>query len=201
MTTHPESEKTWRVFVLADTHNRLPEQVREMAKGADEIWHLGDVCAEPILDELRTTGVPVVVVRGNCDSNFEWPLVIDIVRGGLKFRLQHIPPDHIPDDIAGPGSGRQLLPMVDAEGLDTAKRSSWATQPVGTTGCRSGAKRFDVLLHGHTHVPRNERRGGVLFLNPGCVTRPNRGAPPGVAWLEIADNKISWVPVELPRRY
>ena len=38
-------------------------------------------------------------------------------------------------------------------------------------------KGVDVLLHAHTHVPRNERRGGVLFLNPGCVTRPNRGAP------------------------
>jgi predicted phosphodiesterase len=36
----------WRIFVLADTHNRLPENVKKMAKDADEIWHLGDVCAE-----------------------------------------------------------------------------------------------------------------------------------------------------------
>jgi len=51
----------------------------------------------------------------------------------------------------------------------------------------------DVLLHGHTHVPRNERRGDVLFLNPGCVTRPNRGAPASVAYLEITpDRKIGW---------
>ena len=74
MVTNAESEKTRRVFVLADTHNRLPESVREMAKGADEIWHLGDVCAETILDELRAIGPAVIVVRGNCDSNFEWPL-------------------------------------------------------------------------------------------------------------------------------
>jgi predicted phosphodiesterase len=44
MATDPKSEKTRRVFVLADTHNRLPESVREMAKDADEIWHLGDDC-------------------------------------------------------------------------------------------------------------------------------------------------------------
>ncbi|HET9418496.1 MAG TPA: metallophosphoesterase family protein, partial [Chthoniobacterales bacterium] len=50
----------------------------------------------------------------------------------------------------------------------------------------------DVLLHGHTHVPRNEKRGGVLFLNPGCVTRPNRGAAPSVAWLQIGHGKINW---------
>ena len=154
MVTQPNSEKARRVFVLADTHNRLPDSVREMAKDADEIWHLGDVCAETILDELRAIGVPVVLVRGNCDSNFEWPLVIDIVRGGLKFRLQHIAPDHPPDDV-------------------------------------------DVLLHGHTHVPRNEMRDRVLFLNPGCVTRPNRGSPPSIAWLEIVGGKINWKLVPL----
>jgi putative phosphoesterase len=55
----------------------------------------------------------------------------------------------------------------------------------------------DVVLHGHTHVPRNEKRRGVLFLNPGCVTRPNRGSPRSVAWLEIVDGKINWKLVEI----
>jgi hypothetical protein len=144
-----KSEKFWRIFVLADTHNRLPDSVKDMAKDGDEIWHLGDVCAEAILDELRGIGPRVTLVRGNCDSNFEWPFVVDLVRGSLKFRLQHVSPDQPPDDV-------------------------------------------DVLLHGHTHVPRNERRGRVLFLNPGCVTRPNRGAPPSVAWLEILGRRIDW---------
>lgn len=44
---------------------------------------------------------------------------------------------------------------------------------------------FDIVLHGHTHVPRHERVGSALFLNPGCITRPNRGAPPSYAWLEL----------------
>jgi putative phosphoesterase len=154
MPNQEKSKEAWRIFVLADTHNRLPKKVTEIAKGADEIWHLGDVCAESILDELRAIRARVTVVRGNCDSNFEWPVVVDLVRGGLKFRLQHIPPHESPDDV-------------------------------------------DVLLHGHTHVPRNERRGRVLFLNPGCVTRPNRGSPPSVAWLEIVDEKINWKLVPL----
>jgi len=149
MVTRAKAKKIRRVFVLADTHNRLPESLPEMAQNADEIWHLGDVCADTILDQLRAIGPPVTIVRGNCDSNTEWPLVLDLVRNGLTFRLQHVPPDRPPDDV-------------------------------------------DVLLHGHTHVPRNERHGRVLFLNPGCVTRPNRGASPSVAWLEIADGKISW---------
>jgi hypothetical protein len=143
-----------KIFVLADTHNRLPERVKEIARGADEIWHLGDVCAESILDELRTIGPQVTVVRGNCDSNTDWPLVVDLVRGGLKLRLQHIPPDRSPKDA-------------------------------------------DVVLHGHTHVPRHEKHGSVLFLNPGCVTRANQGAPPSVAWLEIADGRLNWKLVPL----
>ncbi|PYI72247.1 MAG: metallophosphoesterase [Verrucomicrobia bacterium] len=147
-------EDVGRIFVLADTHNRLPQALSEMAKSADEIWHLGDVCAESILDEVRAIGPRVTVVRGNCDSNPNWPLVVDLVRGGLKLRLQHVPPDHSPDDV-------------------------------------------DVVLHGHTHVPRHERRGKVLFLNPGCVTRANQGAPPSVAWLEIEDGKLNWRLVQL----
>ena len=154
--TKKENKRALHIFVLADTHNRLPEAVSKLAQAADEIWHLGDVCSETILDELRAIGPRVIVVRGNCDSNSEWPLVIDLARGGLKLRLQHVPPDRPPEDV-------------------------------------------DVLLHGHTHVPRNERRRRVLFLNPGCVTRPNRGAPPSVAWLEIADGKIDWKLVQLPR--
>jgi putative phosphoesterase len=149
MTTPEQSKDSLRIFVLSDTHNRLPETVREMAKPADEIWHLGDVCTESILDELRAIGPRVSVVRGNCDSNSEWPLVLDLVRGEFKFRLQHIPPDRPPNDV-------------------------------------------DVVLHGHTHVPRNERRGRVLFLNPGCVTRANQGAPPSVGWLQIGNETMSW---------
>jgi len=147
-----------KVFVLADTHNKLPAKVLALARTSDEIWHLGDVCAEAIVDELRAIGLPVVVVRGNCDSNDEWPLVVDLVRAGVKFRLQHIPPEP------------RTLRREEA----------------------------DVVLHGHTHVPRNEKRDEILFLNPGCVTRPNRGAGPSVAWLEISESgDLDWKLVPL----
>jgi uncharacterized protein len=139
-----------RIFVLADTHNRLPPSIVKFAEGADEIWHLGDVCAESILDALRAVGPPLTLVRGNCDSNEEWPQVVDLLRNGVRFRLQHIPPATPPDDC-------------------------------------------DVLLHGHTHVPRDEIVGSIRLLNPGCVTRPNQGAPASVAFLEILPRRdLHW---------
>jgi putative phosphoesterase len=139
-----------RIFVVADTHNRLPENLASLGQRADEIWHLGDVCSPAILAKIESFGPPVSVVHGNCDDQPTWPMSLDLVRNGVRFHLVHIPPATAPRDA-------------------------------------------DVVLHGHTHVPRNEVRDRVRFLNPGCVTRPNRGAPPSVAILEIgADGAIDW---------
>jgi putative phosphoesterase len=139
-----------RIFVLADTHDKLPANIEAMAATADEIWHLGDVCDPGVLQTIETFGPPVTVVRGNCDGNFDWPITVDLKRNGIRFRLVHIPPGHPPENV-------------------------------------------EVVLHGHTHVPRNERLGGVLFLNPGCVTRPNRGAPRSIGILEIAaEGRMTW---------
>ncbi len=142
--------KALRVFVLADTHDHLPQNLEALADDVDEIWHLGDLCAPSLLVRLESIGPPVRLVRGNCDTNPDWPQLIDLKRNGVRFRLVHIPPARAPEDI-------------------------------------------DVLLHGHTHVPRDERQEGVLFLNPGCVTRPDKGAPPSIATLEITRaGKVLW---------
>jgi putative phosphoesterase len=147
--------KPVRILVIADTHGHLPPSLEALASGVDEIWHLGDVTAPSLLEAVRKVGPPVTIVRGNCDSNAEWPLIVDLERNGVRFRLIHIPPRSAPENI-------------------------------------------DLLLHGHTHVPRDETRDGVRFLNPGCVTRPNRGAPASVAHLEIsATGELRWNLVRL----
>ena len=59
----------------------------------------------------------------------------------------------------------------------------------------------DFLLHGHTHTPRDEMIGGTRVLNPGSIGKPNKGAPPSWAWLDISEGgPIRWTinPVELP---
>jgi len=139
------TQKPARIAVIADTHDKLPYALAEQISDADEIWHLGDVCGEWILDELRLRGQPLKVVRGNCDPGMDRPLTLDFSRAALRIHLVHIPPDVPPADV-------------------------------------------DLLLHGHTHVPRNEKIGSTVFLNPGCVTRPNRGAPRSYAWLTILPN-------------
>ena len=137
-----------RIAVLADTHNRYPPSLPERLRGADEIWHLGDVCAPEILVEFEQLGPPLRVVSGNCDAFAGWPLTLDLQREGVPFHLIHIPPARAPK-----GAG--------------------------------------VILHGHTHVPRDETDpAGVRWLNPGCITRPNRGAPASFAWLTVEHGKL-----------
>jgi putative phosphoesterase len=136
-----------RIAVLSDTHDRLPPSLPERLRGADEIWHLGDVCTPDTLVELEQLGPPLHVVMGNCDAH-PWPLALTLVRDNIRFYLTHIPPGRAP----------------------------------------RGAQ---VVLHGHTHVPRDETdAAGVRWLNPGCITRPNRGAPPSFAWLTLEDSRI-----------
>lgn len=47
----------------------------------------------------------------------------------------------------------------------------------------------DLLFHGHTHVPRNERVSSARFYNPGTIGKPNKGSPPSYAWLTLEKGK------------
>ena len=144
--------KSLRIFVIADTHNKLPQSLSMLGEGADAVWHLGDVTSPTLLFEIEQFGPPVTIVRGNCESNIECTTPVDLTRNAKKFRLVHIPPS-----------------------------------------TRDVPKNVDVVLHGHTHVPRNEVVNGLRFLNPGCVTRPNRGAPASVALLDISPGgDLTW---------
>lgn len=146
-----------RIAVIADTHNRLPSSVRAEISGADEVWHLGDICDRETLAEVRGLGPALHVIAGNCDPRGIAPETLLLERAGKRFFLVHIPLRTAPDGI-------------------------------------------DVLLHGHTHVPRDEKICGVRFLNPGSVGKANHGAAPSFAWLEIGDDgKIKWTLVPVAR--
>jgi putative phosphoesterase len=48
----------------------------------------------------------------------------------------------------------------------------------------------DVVVSGHSHQPRAERRGGVLYINPGSAGPRRFKLPISVARLTIADGTI-----------
>jgi len=86
---------TYTIGVISDTHDRWLPRVAELFKDVDEIWHLGDVCREEVLDELRAINSKLNVVLGNNDFSLTYPLTLDLERGGETFHLVHIPPRRI----------------------------------------------------------------------------------------------------------
>ena len=91
-----KNPQNYRIGIISDTHNRwLPKIVRHF-KSVDEIWHLGDVCEERILDELRAINPHVTVVLGNNDFNLDLPYSLDLERCGELFHLVHILPQRLP---------------------------------------------------------------------------------------------------------
>ena len=45
------------------------------------------------------------------------------------------------------------------------------------------------LLHGHTHVPRDQRIGEARYLNPGAAGLANKGSPRSFAWLTVTERR------------
>ncbi|MEM1060104.1 MAG: metallophosphoesterase family protein [Verrucomicrobiota bacterium] len=143
----PESpSNVYTIGVIADTHNRWKPRIEEYFADVDEIWHLGDVCREEILDQLRGLCPQLHVVLGNNDFGIDYPLSRTLERNGEVFRLIHIPPRRMPP----PGE-------------------------------------CDWLLHGHTHVPRDETVDGVRVFNPGSAGLANKGAPTSLGFLRSVD--------------
>jgi putative phosphoesterase len=146
------------IAVIADSHDKLPPALPPLLAGADEIWHLGDVCDERLLHPIRLPERPLRVIRGNTDFH-HWPLTLDLVRNGLRLHLVHIPPAFL-----------EIPPETQ------------------------------VVLHGHTHVPRDETVRGIRFLNPGSVSFPRENSRAAFAWLDIAtDASFAWSTVPLPQ--
>lgn len=144
-----------RIAVISDTHDVYPPRFPERLVGADEIWHLGDVCEPDTLVEFRNLDIPMQIVIGNNELHDLWPVELRLERGGYRFYLTHIPPKRIP-----PGT--------------------------------------HVVLHGHTHVPRDEiDSDGVRWLNPGCITRPSRGTRSSFAWLTLEPGQVPKWKLEL----
>lgn len=86
----------YRIGVIADTHDRWEPSIADLFKGVDEIWHLGDICKESILDELRAICPKLEVVLGNNDFTLDYPYTRELERAGEIFHLVHIQPVQIP---------------------------------------------------------------------------------------------------------
>ncbi|MBT8398947.1 MAG: metallophosphatase family protein, partial [Rhodothermia bacterium] len=127
-----------------DTHGYFHPAINKYFDGVSLILHAGDVGAVAVLDELERIS-PVVGVYGNVDGRdirARLPEHQRIKLDGLEFWMTHI----------GGRPGR----------YDSAIRAELSSHPP------------DVFICGHSHilqVERDDKLGGMLFINPGAAGR------------------------------
>lgn len=134
-----------RIGVVCDTHNHIAN-VRRIVQlfenaGVERVIHTGDVTQPKTLAALAGLSVPLVGVYGNNDVPERPALDAAAADHGFDFRD---PP------WSFSWGDRRIVVAHDPRELE-------AVDPA----------RHDVLLHGHTHRLRVERRHGRLVFNPG----------------------------------
>ncbi len=112
----------------------------------DKIFHLGD--AQGKEREMQTiAGVPVTIVKGNCDNDISLPRDLVEEVGSHRAFLTH-------GHDYGVGSNLYDLDRI----IDAAKE-----------------KDCDMIFFGHTHIPILELGyKGMTIMNPGSLTSPRQ---------------------------
>jgi putative phosphoesterase len=154
--------------ILSDTHDRSEIMKRAIAalqeRGASFFIHCGDLCEPHLLDHLA--GLPSAVVWGNCD----WD------RHGLQ---------RYAESIAVPFYGA----FADLE-FDAKRIAVLHGDDPAHLAALLKAQQHDYLLHGHTHIRRDQRIGKTRVINPGAL---HRAAEKTVALLDTATDTLEYL--------
>ena len=78
----------YTVGLISDTHGLLRPEAFKNLKGCDTIIHAGDICDDKIITKLSTIA-PVHAVRGNMDSNKNYPAYKLLEINKLSFFVLH----------------------------------------------------------------------------------------------------------------
>ena len=180
-----------RLGVVADTHcpehlDELPPALFEHLRGVDLILHAGDVGGYETLERLRRLA-PVEAVRGDHDPTLtDLPLERELVLEGRRIALVH--------------GNRSRLVEEPTTFVGTVSLGYWWPTPGLAANLRRRFPDADLIVHGHTHLPRVDAGPGPLVLNPGAVSQTDRAAAlrrlgRGPGWFEW-----SWLQVMRHRR-
>ena len=81
----------------------------------------------------------------------------------------------------------------ETETLRLASRSIFVLHDLKTLQIDPAARGIDVVVSGHSHAPKVETVGGVLFLNPGSAGRRRFKLPITLATLDVSSDGLQAV--------
>lgn len=158
-----------KLLIISDIHGSC-ERLQEVLKTPyhfDAVLLVGDAMyhgpRNPILDDYNPQGVadllnsitvPIIAVRGNCDSEVDQML--------CHFKMMQ---DYTLTEI----NGRRIF-CTHGHLIDP-----W------TEGVKTGA---DIFISGHTHVPVLNLQDATLLYNPGSIALPKEGHPATYGYMD-----------------
>ena len=165
------------IGILSDSHGQhlmVRRAVQLFSRlGVEHIIHCGDICGDHVFDELA--GRPLTFVWGNMD---------DVDSGLLAYlnTLSLTPPGSVPVRFTLDGKHFAVFHGHEREFRHAEARGFDSLEA-------------DYVLHGHTHVPRDERMNGVRVINPGALYRAHAKT---VAVLHTAADELTFHKVPAP---
>jgi uncharacterized protein len=135
------------IGIISDTHDRLPlidEAVKQLNQmNVELVLHAGDYIAPFVVSSLKQLNAPLIGVFGNNDGDREL----------LKKKFAEFGADL---------RGRFAFVVVD--GLRIALLHGDNIELIRSL---LELESHDILVSGHTHVPKTYRKGRTLVINPG----------------------------------
>jgi len=130
-----------KILLLSDTHSYIDADILKYVKLADEVWHAGDIGDLKVTDAISKLK-PLRAVFGNIDdakARVEFPL-------NNRFHCEEV--DVLITHIGGyPG---RYSPAIRDEIYKNPPR---------------------IFISGHSHILKvmNDKKRGILHMNPGAV--------------------------------
>ena len=130
-----------KILLLSDTHSYIDADILKYVKLADEVWHAGDIGDLKVTDAIAKLK-PLRAVFGNIDdakARLEFPL-------NNRFQCEEV--DVLITHIGGyPG---RYSPAIRDEIYKNPPR---------------------IFISGHSHILKvmNDKKRGILHMNPGAV--------------------------------
>lgn len=130
-----------RILLLSDTHNYIDKSILKYIRKSDEVWHAGDIGNLQVTDTIKNLK-PLRAVYGNIDNaeiRTEFPLQNRFMCEKVDVLMIHI----------GGYPGR-YNPSIRPEIYSNPPR---------------------IFISGHSHILKvmNDKKTGLLHMNPGAI--------------------------------
>ncbi len=119
----------------------------------------------------------------------------DVDDPGILERLADVAPvDAVRGNV---DRGRWARELPETEVVEAGGRTLYVLHRLETLDLDPAAAGFDAVIYGHTHLPRAERKDGVLYLNPGSAGPRRHHKPVSLALLRAGPEGLSVERIDL----